>query len=306
MIKIKNILYTTDFSEGALQVLPQAVYLAGKYGARLHMLHAIILYADDAHHPEYHFPDIDNLVKLLQKNARAKMDDELKDKDIKNIEVKKVQKRGFSAAPVILDYCRENDIDLIVMGTHGRRGIGRLFLGSVTEEVVRLSACPVMTIRTGEDHIPTAAKKKILVPIDFSIHSKTALAYALQIAPTYNACLQLLHIIEESVHPSFYAAGISSIFEIDPQLINRSKQAVKEMVEELDGSRLETDNFIVEGRAAPEIVKFSENKASDMIIIATHGLTGIEHFLIGSVTEKVVRLAKCPVLTVKVFGKSLL
>ena len=163
-----------------------------------------------------------------------------------------------------------------------------------------------MTVRKGDDLMPIASKKKTLVPIDYSTHSKTALEYALKIAPTYNAGLQLLHIVEESIHPLFYAAGINSIFEINSQLKTRSKEAIREMLDSIGGSDIEADIFVVEGRASSEIIKFAEEKSSDLIIISTHGLTGIEHLLLGSVTEKVVRMAKCPVLTVKVFGKSLL
>ena len=306
MIRIKKILYTTDFSDSSLCVFPQAVYLANKYNAELHMLHAIVLHALDPLNPEDKFPEFDNLVRLFKKNAKKRMDYEILNADLKNLNVVKAQERGFSAAPVILDYCKKNKIDLIVMGTHGRRGIEHLFMGSVAEEVVRLAENPVLTVRKSDDLMPIASKKKILVPIDFSIHSKTALKYALKIAPTYNAKLQLLHVVEESIHPAFYASGINSIFEINSQLKSRSKEVIREMLDSVGGKEVETDIFVVEGRASSEIIKFAEEKSSDLIIISTHGLTGIEHLLLGSVTEKVVRMAKCPVLTVKVFGKSLL
>ena len=154
--------------------------------------------------------------------------------------------------------------------------------------------------------MPIETKKKILVPIDYSTHSKTAIQYALEIAPTYNARLQLLHVIEESIHPAFYAAGINSIFQINSQLKSKSKEAIREMLYSVGGSDIEADIFVVEGRASSEVIRFAKDKSSDLIIIATHGLTGIDHLLLGSVSEKVVRMAKCPVLTVKVFGKSLL
>ena len=306
MIRIKKILYTTDFSDSSLCVFPQAVYLANKYNAELHMLHAIVLHALDPLNPEDKFPEFDNLVRLFKKNAKKRMDYEILNADLKNLNVVKAQERGFSAAPVILDYCKKNKIDLIVMGTHGRRGIEHLFMGSVAEEVVRLAENPVLTVRKSDDLMPIASKKKILVPIDFSIHSKTALKYALKIAPTYNAKLQLLHVVEEAIHPAFYASGINSIFEINSQLKSRSKEVIREMLDSVGGKEVEADIFVVEGRASSEIIKFAEEKSSDLIIISTHGLTGIEHLLLGSVTEKVVRMAKCPVLTVKVFGKSLL
>lgn len=66
------------------------------------------------------------------------------------VTVRQVQERGISAAPVILDYARENDVDLVVMGTHGRRGVRRMLLGSVTDEVLRAAPCPVLTVRGGD------------------------------------------------------------------------------------------------------------------------------------------------------------
>jgi len=306
MMRIKKILYTTDFSECSDCVLPHAVYLVNKYNAELHILHAIVLHADNPHKPEYHFPDIDELLLLLKKNASKMMSSELINNDIKNVKVKKIQKRGISPAQVILEYCLKNEIDLIVMGTHGRRGIRHLFLGSVTEEVVRLAECPVLTIRESTNLKPAASIKNILVPVDFSDHSKTALEHALKIAPVYNARLQLLHVIEESIHPSFYAAGIKSVFEVDSQLLMKSKLAVKQMLNSIGGSDNKADICVTEGRPYSEIIKFAEQNLSDLIIIATHGLTGIEHLLLGSESEKVVRMSTCPVLTVKSFGKSLI
>ena len=73
----------------------------------------------------------------------------------------------------------------------------------------------------------------------------------------------------------------------------------------LDASEVPAETFVLEGRATKDIVKFAEKNDSDLVVIATHGLTGIEHFLIGSVTQKVVRRAPCPVFTVKTYGKSL-
>ncbi len=80
--------------------------------------------------------------------------------------------RGFSTAPAILEYAKHNDIDLIVMGTHGRRGLGHLFLGSVAEEVVRLSSVPVLTVRERETPKPFEKMRRLLVPLDFSQHAR--------------------------------------------------------------------------------------------------------------------------------------
>jgi nucleotide-binding universal stress UspA family protein len=81
---------------------------------------------------------------------------------------------------------------------------------------------------------------------------------------------------------------------------------MKRIFSEVEGPEVKVDFHVVEGRAVPEIIRYAEYENADLIVIATHGLTGIEHLLLGSVTEKVVRLAPCPVFTVKAFGKSLI
>ena len=86
------------------------------------------------------------------------------------MKIVKRHERGIAPAPVILDYAEKNEIDLIVMGTHGRRGLKHLLLGSVAEEVVRLSASPVLTIHEQKEPIPfTSTMERILVPVDFSV-----------------------------------------------------------------------------------------------------------------------------------------
>jgi nucleotide-binding universal stress UspA family protein len=216
-----------------------------------------------------------------------------------------VQQRSISTAPAILDYANENDIDLIVMGTHGRRGLGHLLLVSVAEEVVRVASCPVLTIREHEEPTPIEAIEQILVPVDFSGHSKKALAYAKEMAATYNARLHLLHVIEDVKYPAFYMSGRLSYFDIVPEVEAKSREALKKFLEDAGMSEATADIHVIEGHAAGDIVKFAASHSIDLVVIATHGLTGLDHFLLGSVTEKVVRRAPCPVFTVKAFGKSL-
>jgi nucleotide-binding universal stress UspA family protein len=234
------------------------------------------------------------------------MSSTLESREIDQIKIERTHKRGISAAPVILDYAKEFDVDLIVIGTHGRRGLGHLFLGSVAEEVVRLSSCPVLTIRERKEPLPIEELDRILVPIDFSEHSKQALRYAKQIAVSYDSRLQLLHVLEKAVHPSFYPFEKSQFFNLREAVQQKSKEALERLLKETEGPELTAEIHVIEGRAAADITEFAKDNQSDLIVIATHGLTGIEHLLMGSVTEKVVRRAPCPVFTVKAFGKSLI
>jgi len=305
MIKIKKILFPADFSRCGGQALDHAIHLAEKHGAELHMLHAIVLLQDDPHSPSHHFPDLEEIHERLVKLARSEMTAALEPRKTKGIKIKMEQERGISAAETILNYSADNTVDLIVMGTHGRRGLGHLLLGSVAEEVVRHAGCPVLTVREREKPVPVHALERILVPVDFSEHSKSALAHARGLAAAYEARLQVLHVIEETVHPAFYVPGKTSIYDLRPDIREKAAEAMKKLFDETPGPRADADFLCTDGRAHKAILEVAEKEKSDLIVIATHGLTGLQHLLLGSTAEKVVRRASCPVFTVKSFGKSL-
>jgi nucleotide-binding universal stress UspA family protein len=176
----------------------------------------------------------------------------------------------------------------------------------VAEEVVRLAPCPVLTIRERKEPTPIEELDRILVPIDFSEHSSKALSYAKRIAASYDSRLQLLHVAERLIPPSFYALEKYQFLDPMETIRQKSKEALKRFLQETDGPELGAEIHVIEGRAAADITGFAKNHHSDLIVIATHGLTGMKHLLMGSVTEKVVRRASCPVFTVKSFGKDLM
>ena len=192
------------------------------------------------------------------------------------------------------------------MGTHGRRGFGYLFLGSVAEEVTRFAKCPVYTIREQKKAKPIERFNKILVPVDFSDHSKKALAYAKALSRDYEATLEIIHVVEDRIHPALYATGKSSIFDFMPDIKEKSSKLINEMLEEVHGPAVQVTIKITEGFAAREILKYAERNNIDLITISTHGRSGINHFLLGSVAEKIVRRSICPVFISKSFGKNLL
>ncbi|MDZ7363270.1 MAG: universal stress protein [candidate division KSB1 bacterium] len=301
MLRIKRILWPTDFSRCATQALSHAVHLAKKHGAELHVMHATVLMQDDS----YRLPNHEEIHRQLKDLASRHLSSTIRTLQTDDLVIKQANVRGISTAPAILAYAKENDIDLIVMGTHGRRGLGHLFLGSVAEEVVRLSVAPVLTIREREEPKPVTMMKQILVPLDFSNFSQRALQYAREIAGFYNARLQLLHVIQDFIPPTFYLAAAASLSRVTPELKLKIKEAMEKLFEETAGPAVTAEYHVIEGYAAHDIVDFAQENNSDLIVIATHGRTGIEHMLMGSVTEKVVRRAPCPVFTVRAFGKTL-
>ena len=303
MINVKKILCPIDVFPCSGQAFERALQLAEMYGAELHMLHAIVLHQNDVQYPTMSVVDYEDIYQYLEDHARMEMRVAVASReDRANIVI--VGKRGMSAADVILEYADANDMDLIVMGTHGRRGLGRLFLGSVAEKVVRSIECPVLTVREGKDHAATRVGT-ILVPVDFSEHSKAALIHAKELAATYGSKLQLLHVIEESPYPEFYGMGDLPDRMRRKSLKERAIREMEQLCDECGGPGIEPEVHILSGHPARDIVRFARDNESDLIVLASHGLTGLEHLLLGSVAEKVVRMAQCPVFTVKAFGKSL-
>ncbi len=124
------------------------------------------------------------------------------------------------------------------MGTHGRRGPARLFLGSVAEEVVRHAPCPVLTLREKKTPEAIEAVAKILVPVDFSPYSKEALSFAKELAALYGAGLQVLHTIEEPAYPYFYTPGgsLSPVEQLEA-LREKAEEALDELLAETPGPR---------------------------------------------------------------------
>jgi nucleotide-binding universal stress UspA family protein len=141
--------------------------------------------------------------------------------------------------------------------------------------------------------------KSILVPIDFSDYSRSALKYAVEIAKFFKAKMCLIYVIEPIVYPSDFSMGQVSIPAIDHDSFNRSQEELKKLADEEIGSTVEVEVIIKSGKPFVEINECASEKDIDLIIIATHGNTGVEHLLFGSTAEKVVRKAPCPVLTLR-------
>ena len=289
---IATVLVPTDFSPESLKALRYAAALVKKFGAKLHVVHV---------------SEIDFAASgptLLGK-----------DPPISDTEIKE-QLEGMTGGSVaaivhgrtgrafdqICRFAHEIEADLVVISTHGRTGLKRLFLGSNAERVVQHSGSPVLIVRQSEREFVTdgepALIKTILVPTDFSESSMAGLEYAVQFGRQFGARLVLFH--------SFSVPELITTDPYTPPHVRPSPEETQSAVEEqmrefvkgFDLSGVDFETQITMGRAADEICAYAEKQKIDLIITSTHGRTGLMHVLIGSVAEHVVRHAHSPVLVV--------
>ncbi len=281
---MRKILFATDLSPLAQGALPHAVRFAGACGGELHLLTVSVL----------HGPTSPLVEELAGDEALQRA---LEEVDIDHEPVVRAVTRAVAAAPAILEYADEHDIDLIVMGSHGRRGFRRLLLGSVTEEVIRTGRWPVLTVHPVEGKVPPPSYGKILVPVDFSRASEAAIAMAADLARMFGSTLEFVHIVDIPILPELYAPVSAPVVDV-----KKSTDRAAERLEEL-AAPLRTDlsvqTDVQVGGAVHEILE-SARDGADLIVMPTHGYRGFDRILMGSVAEGVLRRAPCPVLTIKV------
>jgi nucleotide-binding universal stress UspA family protein len=298
-MNIRTILYPTDFSPCAQLAFAHAADLARRNDATLHLVHVVALHSDLPYDPMFYVPAADVAYARAEADAQAGLAELSRSPAAGGLTTVTAVLRAGAAAPAILEYAQRHDIDLIVMGTHGRRGAVRLLLGSIAEEVLRHSACPVLTLREdGRDpasasHVPP---REILVPFDFSPPSRLALAAAAALARQCGARLRLLHVVDEA--PAVTAGTLAEVAAARDQRMLRLRLRLADVLAYL-AKDVSGEIELRVGVPGEEILRAGEEQRVDLIVMATRGLTGVKRLLFGSTAEQVMRLATAPLLVVK-------
>lgn len=282
-----RILVPTDFSRPSDAALVYARELADKIGANLHILHVVdnlFLRTVLADPRDY------EAAALRQLQSRVSGDDP---GAVLTVE------RSETPADEIIRYAGIHDIGLIVMGTHGRGRMAHLLLGSVAEKVARTSPCPVLTLREAPGPAPCDGLR-ILVPVDFSGPADAALSCARNLAGQMRASIRLLHVIEHSA----IGTSFGSEFFIPPptevragQMAEAQRQLSRLTLAGSLGAVVTSD--LIFGPSGTMITAYAKDGGFDLIIMGTHGRSGLAHLLMGSIAASVIRTAPCPVLTVR-------
>jgi nucleotide-binding universal stress UspA family protein len=157
--------------------------------------------------------------------------------------------------------------------------------------------------KSGGVRPPDIILRKVLMPIDFSMHSKNALEYAVSIAKQFGAELYLLYVVEPTVYPHDFGFGPIGMPALENELQNKGKRELQKLIDAKVAGVVNAKAVVKIGKPYQEIIDFAAKEKIDLIVIATRGHTEMEHILFGGTAEKVVRRAPCPVLTWRGIGE---
>jgi len=279
-ISFKNILFLTDFSEASQAALAYAMGLAKHFGAQLYPAHA----CDPLILGETAAPDVLNEV---EENSRKRLFALAKENNIAGTPL-------FARGPVataVPVWTKEHGIDLIVMGTHGRRGLKHFLMGSVAEAIFRNATCPVLTVGPHVDLRPyhDFRVEKILFPTDLGAHAEFATQYALSVAQENRAQIAFMHVV-----------SLDEAFQHDRgKLVAAAQKKLETLVPEEARQWCQPELVVEVGDPVKELVGYAQTERPDLIVLGLPaGKKFNSHFRTG-VTYNVVAQAPCPVLTVR-------
>ena len=294
-LEIKLILCPIDFSEFSVSAFQHALSVAGHYEAKLVAQHIVELWR----HPAAEFVASAGLYEeysqALCEGGKKQLEEFVENHTHDDIQPELVVQVGV-AADSILSFAQLQKADVIVMGTHGRRGFDRLMLGSVTDRVMRGAPCPVLaTSRPTHDSVAAGKEQghvhhlsRILFCADFSENSGRALKYAISATAEYDAELTLLHVLEEVPSPAKTEEAMAVAAERLDKLIPPEERKT-----------LKIKTAVRFGKPYEQIVQFAGDAQIDMVTMGVRGRGALDVAVFGSTTYRVMQLGYYPVLAVR-------
>ncbi len=282
-LAIRKILFATDFSTESRNAFKCAIFLAKRYESKLLLAHALseetCLAAGEL------WP---TLIDGAQRNAEKSMAELEQTEDLHSLPHEVLMQTG-ETWEVLSRVVSDQNVDLIVMGTHGSGGIDKLMLGSTAEKVVRHATCPVLTVGPLVGLLSRERFGKILYATDFSAGSLRALTYALSLAAEDRAALTLLHIIETQPE---WEAELADWKRLDCE---RLSQLVPTDIDLPSQPEIEVEV----GAAAEVIVRLADSRNAELIVMGSHSGGAMATHLPWTTLHQVLQHAHCPVLTVR-------
>ncbi len=297
-VKPERILCATDFSATSNHALPYGIALAREFGAKLYVCHVIDL----------------SFIGLYDTTAFALTSTEQELISYAREEISRLMgEPAIDWEPLILEgqpamqiarAVEEHDIDLVITATHGRSGLTRLLIGSVTERLLRTLNRPLLVVRSPEhdfvapagDHIQL---RRILVGCDFSPHSRLAIDYGLSLAQEFEAEIHLMHVLEPSLYESLTRPSTGLTEELQQAVRAALERKLRTFVPEEAQAWSEVKTVIGVGHPHRELTQYAVEHEVDLIVLGVRGHSLVEELFVGSTTDRVIRQAPCPVLAVR-------
>jgi nucleotide-binding universal stress UspA family protein len=284
-ITLKNILFATDFSAASDAAAPIAIQIARRYDAKIYGVH--VNGFDD-----FTSASPNSWAAMVEAAEREKKEDAGRlNEQLQGIEHEVVIGEG-NIWDVVSNLIKEKEIDLIILGTRGRTGIGKTILGSVAEQILRQSPCPVLTV--GPHVNPWsdeyAKMREILYATDLAADFPMAAPYAVSLAQENQAHLMMLHVIEDAKAGDLVHS---------PEVVDFKRRKLQQLVTDQAGLWCDPSFIVEQGPAAEKILDVAKRRHTGLIVLGARPAKGLAtHLNVGTV-HKVVSQATCPVLTVR-------
>jgi len=291
-MELKSILCPIDFSDFSAAAYQYSLSLAEYYHSKLVALHIIEIWKYPFADYAAQEGDFANFSRAVNEGGELRLQEFVRKHSSKRIQPDVVVRQG-SASDCILSFAEKNNVDGIVMGTHGRRGFDRLVLGSTTDRVVRRAACPVLVVSNPSHNLMTTGPdgrhrlSRILYCTDFSNNSERARGYALSLAAEYAAELTLLHVVRDAPDP---VKAETIVAECTAEL--------DRLISEHERKNLNVRTVVRFGKPYEEIALYAAEAQASVIIMTARGGDAMDRAVFGSTTYRVIQLGPCPVLAV--------
>jgi nucleotide-binding universal stress UspA family protein len=284
----ENILLPFDGSDGAAEALHHAAEIATRADATIHVLFVADTTRDSV-----------TVVETQVVDALVQEGEDIVAEAAKTLDTLAVPHESDvvqgNPAPTIVEHAERHDHDLIVMPTHGREGVSRYLVGSVTEKVVRLASAPVLTVRMRPDERLKFPYEHILIPTDGSASAAHAAEHGLALAASLGATVHALSVVDTAPLGPDVRSTLSSR---EQQQV--ATETVDDLVSEAETHGVtNTVRHVERGTPIEGILDAIDVHDIDAVVMGTTGKRGTDRILLGSVAEKTVRSAPVPVLTVR-------
>jgi len=296
-IPLKKILCATDFSDCSAAAVRYGVALATELNAVLYVCHIIDVPFAGMYGEAN--PDPVQLERRSTAFASEQMKELIGDASLKWEPIVAIGHTADEIARI----AGEKGAELVVSGTHGRSGLRRFLLGSVTERLMRVVQCPLLVVRgaavDGEAWKEGFRLKRILVGCDFSPFSGLAVQHAVSLAQEFEAELHLVHVLEWSAYKDMVRTGSEVLEDIRHDVAAQMREKLEQLVPDEAKNWCRPVINLVAGRPHEELSKYALVNDIDLISVGVRGRGLVETLFVGSNTDRLIRQSPCPVLSVR-------